>query len=40
MADFLASVVAGAAVLLIERLFAYLTRTVFVIALERPVHPA
>ena len=40
MADFLASVVAAAAVMLIERLYAYLVRTVFVIALEPPVHPA
>jgi len=36
MADFFASVVAGAAVLLIERLYAYLVRTVFVLALQPP----
>lgn len=34
MTDFFATVLAHAAVLLLERLFAYLTRTVFVVAVE------
>lgn len=34
MTDFFATVLARAAVLLLERLFAYLTRTVFVVSLQ------
>lgn len=35
MTDFFATVLARAAVLLLERLFAYLTRSVFEVAAER-----
>lgn len=40
MADFLAAVVVSAAVVLLERLVAYLTRTVFVVALDQQMCPA
>ncbi|MGH3929397.1 MAG: hypothetical protein ACRDTF_05405 [Pseudonocardiaceae bacterium] len=40
MADFLATVVAAAAVVLLEHLVSYLTRTAFVVALTQRIRPA
>jgi hypothetical protein len=40
MADFFATVLARATVMLIERLFAYLTQTFFVSTLDRRMQPA
>lgn len=39
MTDFLATVLARAAVMLLEELFTYLTRAAFILTLERDVHP-